>query len=218
MTTQRQSGRRPACTIVGEDDPRERPGAVEHSAHVSAEWARTVHATSHRPWANAAKVIALLAGDHPDARYVEGWASQGGVMQPMWHAWVDVPLGASELAWLRIDASPMWRWTMQHNRYCPLVEVRATELAPLVTPLLRPRGRARCPLPLAPLAPAPKLATFHPVPADSLGEVLGAAAAWRASALRASLVDALREQTVTVRADGQAELDRLAAMRVLPPE
>lgn len=190
---------------------------MEHSAHVSAEWAHTIHAASHRPWTNAAKVIAVLAGDRPDARYVEGWASQGGVAEPMWHAWVDVPLGATELAWLRIDASPMWRWTLPQNRYCPLVEVRASELAPLVAPLLLPRGRARCALPLAPLAPAPKLAMFHPVPDDSLGDILGTAAAWRSSVQREALLAALREQTQTVRADGQAELDRLAAMRVLPP-
>lgn len=213
MTARRDESRLPAWTIVRSDDPRERPGAVETPAFVSAEWAATIRAASNRPWINAAKVIATIVDARPDARYVEGWASKFG---PEWHAWVDVPLAATEQAWLRIDATPLWRWTLEHNRYCPVLEVRASDLAPFVAPLLRPRGRAHCRLPLVSLAPAPKLAMFHPVPDDALAAQFGDTVAARALEARAALATWEVERVKMTRAEGQAELDRLAAMRVLP--
>lgn len=205
----------PEWTLVRADDPRERAGAVEAPAYVSAEWARRIGSVSNRPWTNAAKVIAELAAECPASRYVEGWACMTRVM---WHAWVDVPLGASEQAWLRIDATPMWRWTLEHNRYAPVLEVRATALAPLVAPLLEPRGRALCRLPLVELAPAPKLASYHPMPADSLGAQFGVETASRAEELRGALSAWWGERSTTGVADVRAELDRLAAMRVLPKD
>jgi len=183
MTASRNHSRLPAWTIVRAGDPRERTGAVEAPAFVSAEWAAAIRATSNRPWINAAKVIATIVAERPDARYVEGWASKFG---PEWHAWVDVPLAATEQAWLRIDATPLWRWSLDHNRYCPVLEVRATDLAPLVAPLLQPRGRALCRLPLVSLAPAPKLAMFHPMPGDTLAADFGDDVAARAAETRAA--------------------------------
>jgi hypothetical protein len=89
---------------------------MEPSAFVSAEWASAIKAASNHAWTNAAKVVAAVAAERPDARYVEGWAVKGAVSSPVWHAWVDVPLGASGRSWLRIDATPMWRWIMEHDR------------------------------------------------------------------------------------------------------
>lgn len=214
MTSPLDSGAHlPDWTVIRDDDYRHRLGAVEAPPYVSAEGARSIRAASNRPWANAAKVIAALAAQRPDARYVEGWASR---FAPMWHAWVDVPLDTSEKSWLRIDPTPNWRWTLEHNRYSPVLEVRGATLAPFVQPLLQPRGRALCRLPLAPLAPAPKLASYQPMPADSFATEFGAEAAARASELHGALVKWHTERATIGHADVRAELDRFAAMRVLP--
>ena len=204
----------PPWTLVPAGDPRERPGAVEPAAYVSAEWARTIKAASNRAWTNAAKVIARIVDERPGARYVEGWAFM--LYQPVWHAWVDVPLDTSERSWLRIDATPMWRWGIEHNRYGPVIEVTATAMAPFVAPLLQPRGRARCRLPLVALAPEPPTRKPQPQPASSFEEEFGSAVAARAAEIRASLQAYQQERLNAIYTDGRAELDRLAAMRVLP--
>lgn len=206
----------PPWTLVPADDPRERAGAIELSAFVSAEWAREIKAASNRPWSNAAKVIAAMASERPAARYVEGWALQGGVVGPVWHAWVDVPLGTSELSWMRVDATPMWRWSMQHNRYGPVIEVRAADMLPFVEPLLRPRGKAKCRLPLVPLRPEPTLATRNPTPAEPFAPEFGVEVAARAADAKELLAAMQRDLTSMVHVDGRSELDRLAAMGVLP--
>ncbi len=212
----RRASSLPPTAVVGADDPRNRPGAVEKSQYVSGEWARSIAAASHRAWTNAAKVIASIATQHPDARYVEGWATKGGVNDPLWHAWVDVPLGRAGAAWMRIDPTPMWRHLMEHNDYGPVVEVRASEMLPFVAPLLQPRGRSLCPLPLAPLAPHRSASLPHPKPAGSLADTFGAAAEARSSAVRDELHSRQSALTSMIHTDGTSELDRLAAMRVLP--
>src|SRR5512140_2269743 len=174
----------PPWCVVAADDPRERAGAMEPSAFVSAEWAREIKAASNRPWTNAAKVIAAIAAERPGARYVEGWAVQGGVSAPLWHAWVDVPLGSSERSWMRVDATPMWRWMMEHNRYGAVIEVRAAEMQPFVEPLLRPRGKAGCRLPLVPLVPEPRLRTNQPKPLEPFAPEFGVVVAERAAEVR----------------------------------
>ena len=151
---------RPSWTIVGPDDPRMRDNAVEPGTFASGEWAKAIGAASNRAWTNAAKVIARIAPERPDARYVEGWGVTSA--NPVWHAWVDVPLGESERSWLRIDATPLWRWSMEHNFYGAVLEVRASEMARFAAPLLRRGGRPLCRLPLVSLAAAPRLATPQP--------------------------------------------------------
>lgn len=207
----------PDWNVVAVEDARFRIDAVEAPALVSADWAKNVRAASHRPFINAAKVIAALAAERPDARYVEGFASLGGVKRPEWHAWVDVPLGAAERSWLRIDATPMWRWMLEHNQYAPVLEVRASELLPHVEPLRAPRGRARCRLPVAPILPSFNVHDFDPQPDPvSLAAALGPAIAERAVAVREHLLAEQHERTAMIHVDGRAELDRLAALRVLP--
>lgn len=206
----------PPWTLVARDDPRDRAGAVEQSAFVSAEWARTIKAASNRPWTNAAKVAAAIAAERPAARYVEGWAVQGGVSAPVWHAWVDVPLGVSEQSWMRVDPTPMWRWMMEHTRYGPVIEVRAAGMLPFVAPLLRPRGKATCRLPLVPLVPEPPHGMRQPTPVEPFAPEFEADVAARAAEVRAALAAAQRDLTSMVHVDGQSELDRLAAMGVLP--
>jgi len=213
MTPARKTSSLPRWTIVRAGDPRERPGAVEAPPYVSAEWARSIRATSNRPWINAAKVIAAIVEEHPEARYVEGWAAQ---TVPVWHGCVDLPIGSLKQSWLRIDATPKWRWTLDHNRYGAVLELQAAALAPFVAPLLEPRGRALCRLPMVPLAPASKLATFHPLPADRLAADFGAEAAYRSSEVRRELDAWNAAHGMTRNADAVAELVRLAAMRVLP--
>lgn len=206
----------PPWTLVAADDPRERAGAMEPSAFVSAEWAKTIKAASNRPWTNAAKVIASIAAERPDARYVEGWAVKGGVSDPLWHAWVDIPLGASERSWIRVDATPMWRWTIEDNRYGPVIEVRAADMLPFVATLLEPRGRPKCRLPLVPLEPEPRHRIPQPRPAAPFPPELDAAVATRAAAVMEALAVRQRELVAMVHVDGRSELDRLAAMGVLP--
>lgn len=217
MTARRPSPL-PPTTVVGADDPRHLQGAVEKSQYVSGEWAHTIGATSHRAWTNAAKVIASIAAAHADARYVEGWATKGGVNDPLWHAWVDVPLGRAGASWMRIDPTPMWRHLMEHNDYGPVLEVRAVELLPFVAPLLQPRGRSLCPLPLVPLAPRRSASVPQPKPAGSLADTFGAAAEARSIAVRDQLHARQRAVTSMIVTDGTSELDRLAAMRVLPKD
>lgn len=218
MTPNRDALPLPRWTLVQPDDTRHRPRAVEAPSLVSADWAKSIRAASNRPWQNAAKVVAAIVAERPDARYVEGWAAQGGVRDPQWHAWVDVPFGASEQSWLRIDPTPMWRWMLEHNWYAPVIEVGASMLAPLAAPLLAPRGRAACRLPVVPLAPARGRADNHPVPAATLAAEFGAEVAERIAELRTGLVEKQREATAMIHVDGRAELDRLEALRVLPKQ
>lgn len=206
----------PPFTVVADADPRSRAGAVEPSEFVSAEWAREIRAASNRAWTNAAKIVAAIAAERPEARYVEGWASQGAVSQPVWHAWVDVPLDSAERAWMRIDATPMWRWMMKHTTYAPVVEVRASVMLPFVVSLRAPRGRATCRLPIAPLVDASGR-DRQPRPTPALADELGPAARVRADEARRLVTTRQQALTADVHADGQSELDRLAAMRVLPP-
>lgn len=206
----------PPWSLVPADDPRERAGAMEPSEFVSAEWARAIKAASNRPWTNAAKVIASIAAERPAARYVEGWAVQGAVSAPVWHAWVDFPLGASERSWMRVDATPMWRWMIKHNRYGPVIEVRAANMLPFVEPLLRPRGKAKCRLPLVPLVPEPPLRMRQPTPVEPFAPEFGAEVAERAAEVKEILAARQRELTSMMHVDGRSELDRLAAMGVLP--
>lgn len=216
MTARSEAAPLPPWSIVAADDPRERAGAMEPSEFVSAEWAREIKAASNRAWSNAAKVVAAIAAERPDARYVEGWAVKGGVSGPVWHAWVDVPLGASGRSWMRVDATPMWRWMIKHNRYGPVIEVRAADMLPFVEPLLRTRGKAKCRLPLVPLRPEPPLAMRHPTPAEPFAPEFGAGVAARAADARELLAAMQRDLTSMVHVDGRSELDRLAAMGVLP--
>jgi len=216
MPPRRSAAPLPPWTVVAADDPRERAGAMEPSAFVSAEWAREIKASSNRAWINAAKVAAAIAAERPDARYVEGWAVKGGVSRPVWHAWVDLPLGASERSWMRIDATPMWRWMMEHNRYGPVLEVRAAHMLPFAESLLRPRGKATCRLPLVPLAPERPLSMKEPTPAEPFAPEFGTEAAARAADVRELLAAMQRDLTSMVHVDGRSELDRLAAMGVLP--
>ena len=206
----------PPFTVVADAEPRSRAGAVEPSEFVSAEWAREVRAASNRAWTNAAKIIAAMAAERPDARYVEGWASQGAVSAPVWHAWVDVPLDSAQRAWMRIDATPMWRWMLQQTTYAPVVEVRAAALLPFVVRLTASRGKASCRLPIAPLVDASGR-DRQPRPTPALADELGAAAHARSEEARRLVTKRQRALTADVHADGQSELDRLAAMRVLPP-
>lgn len=187
---------------------------------VSAEWAHTIRAASNRPWPNAARVVAAIGREHPDTRYVEGWASLGGVREPLWHAWVDVPLDRMARSWMRIDVTPMWRWSMKNNVYGPVIEVRASDMVDLVQDLLRPRGRARCRLPLAEIRADP-----HGVgsyrrhrPAESFDDDFGTAAAERCDQVLVRLSELQGSLTAMIHTDGAAELDRLAALRLLPPK
>lgn len=206
----------PPWTVVAPDDPRATAGAIEASSFVSAEWAGAIKAASNRPWSNAAKIIASIAAERPDARYVEGWAVKGAVFSPTWHAWVDIPFGASERSWMRVDATPMWRSMLEHNEYGPVIEVRAMDMLPFVEPLRQPRGKAKCRLPLVPLAPQPPLKITQPAPAEPFPGEFGAAVAARAAEVREMLAVRQRELTSMVHVDGRSELDRLAAMGVLP--
>ena len=216
----RKSAPLPPWSLVASDDPRLRDGAVELSEFVSGQWAHTVKVASNRPWPNAAKVVALLGREYPDARYVEGWATMGGVREPLWHAWVDVPLDRVARSWMRIDATPMWRSLMKNNVYGPVLEVRAADLIELVEPLLQPRGRARCRLPLAEIPPEPHgIGSYRRHrPAESFRIDFGPEAAERSDLVRATLDDLQRSLTSMIHTDGKSELDRLAAMRILPPE
>ena len=209
----------PPWTIVQPDDPRSREGAVEPSEFISGEWAHSVGAASNRAWINSAKVIALMAGEHPEARYVEGWAAKGGVSSVVWHAWVDVPLDRMERSWMRLDCTPMWRWMIKETCYAPVLEVRASDLAPLVEPLRRPRGRALCRLPIAGLVGDPTGSYREPTPcAATVARELGAEVITRMEEARDLVATHVSELTSMVHTDGTAELDRLAALRLLPPE
>lgn len=189
---------------------------MEPSEFVSAEWARAIKAASHRSWTNAAKVIASVAAERPAARYVEGWAVQTALSAPVWHAWVDFPLGASERSWMRVDATPMWRWMTKHNYYGPVIEVRAADMLPFVESLLRPRGKAKCRLPLVPLMPQDPLHSRQATPVEPFAPEFGAEVAERAAAVKEILAERQRATMSMVHVDGRSELDRLAAMGVLP--
>lgn len=209
---------RPPYRIVQADDPRRRQGAVEASEYVSGQWAHAVNASSNRAWTNAAKVIAAMAEEHPNARYVEGWATKGGVCGAVWHAWIDLPLDAAERAWMRIDATPMWRMMMKHTEYGAVLEARAADMFPFVEPLRRPRGRARCRLPFVPLVPDPTGSYRFPKPIEPIAGELGPTVADRLAAVREELDARFQSLTSMIYTDGAAELDRLAALRVLPPD
>jgi hypothetical protein len=185
---------------------------------VSKEWAHAIGAASNRSWSNAAKVAAAMAAQHPDACYVEGWASMGAVNQPVWHAWVDVPLDRARRSWMRVDATPMWRWMMRDSAYAAVLGVTASEMARFVDPA-RGRGqRPRCRLPLVPLLPDPTKSYRQPMPADPLHSEFGEEAAIRSAEARTTLEAQRRAHSTHVHADVASELDRLAALRVLPPE
>ena len=92
----------------------------------------------------------------------------------------------------------------------------ASAMAPLVAPLLRPRGRALCRLPLVTLAPEPPTRKPQPKPAPSFVAEFGEEVVARADEMRGSLEAYQQERINAIYTDGRAELDRLAAMRILP--
>lgn len=206
----------PPWRTVSPDDPRERDGAMEPSEFVSGEWASSIGASSNRAWSNAAKVVAAMGEAQPDVRYVEGWAAHGGVGGIVWHAWVDVPLGSSGRSWLRIDATPSWRWTIKHNRYAPVLEVRASDMLEFVAPMRRPRGRARCRLPLVPLVHDPTGSYRQPMPIPTIAAEFGSTVAARSAQARMLVQAHQRTRTAELHVDGLSELDRLRSLGLLP--
>ena len=120
---------------------------------------------------------------------------------------------------MRVDCTPMWRWMIKDTCYAPVVEVRASELAPLVESLRRPRGRPQCRLPIVSLLGDPTGSYRQPMPdVATIATELGAEVVARMDEAHDAVATHASELTSMVHADGTSELDRLAALRLLPPE